>query len=158
MAHLKGPSPSIDVVGYLSPLTMAIAGRSNRSRRVILMIHYSTVVMFEAVRSLAIPPPPGHTRVGGRCGSPKTAGAPFSIQSEKQLLRQRCDARGFKPLPIEIIARRKVAPAFEPQKASGRGAPASQCKAMDASGPAELSRRPRLQHQGCGDYSLSNVV
>jgi len=26
--------------------------------------------------------------------------------------------RGFKPRPIEIIARRKVAPAFDPQKFS----------------------------------------
>jgi hypothetical protein len=32
------------------------------------------------------------------------------------LLRRRCDARGFKPLPIEIIAKRKVALAFEPQR------------------------------------------
>jgi hypothetical protein len=32
------------------------------------------------------------------------------------LLRQRCDARGFEPLPIEIIAEQKVALAFEAQK------------------------------------------
>jgi hypothetical protein len=32
------------------------------------------------------------------------------------LLRPRCDARGFKPMPIEILAKQKVAPAFEPQK------------------------------------------
>jgi hypothetical protein len=31
----------------------------------------------------------------------------------KQLLQRRCDARGFGPLPIEIIAKRKVALAFE---------------------------------------------
>ena len=35
------------------------------------------------------------------------------------LLRQRCDARGFEPLPIEIIAKRKVAPALEPQTGLG---------------------------------------
>jgi hypothetical protein len=29
------------------------------------------------------------------------------------MLRQRCDARGFKRLAIGIIARQKVAPAFE---------------------------------------------
>ena len=29
------------------------------------------------------------------------------------MLRWRCDARVFRPLPIEIIARQKVAPAFE---------------------------------------------
>jgi hypothetical protein len=34
------------------------------------------------------------------------------------MLRRRCDVRGFKSLPIEIIARQKVAPAFEPQKLS----------------------------------------
>jgi hypothetical protein len=39
------------------------------------------------------------------------AGAPQS-----NLLRQRCDARRFEPLPIEIVAKRKVALAFEPQK------------------------------------------
>ena len=48
----------------------------------------------------------------------KIAGAPFSISSVRQLLRRRCDARVFKPLLIEIIARQKVAPAFEPQKFS----------------------------------------
>jgi hypothetical protein len=35
---------------------------------------------------------------------------------QKTLLRQRCDARGFTPLRIEIIAQQKVAPAFEPKK------------------------------------------
>ena len=69
-------------------------------------------------------PAPRTQHGGGRCGSPKKfAGAPFSISSVRQLLRQRCDARGFEPLPIEIIAKRRVAPAFEPQKASGRTAP-----------------------------------
>ena len=76
--------------------------------------------------------------VGGLRLAQKMGRAPCSISTVRQLLRQRCDARGFNPLPIEIIAKRKVAPAFEPQKASGRGAPASECKAMDASGPAAL--------------------
>jgi hypothetical protein len=40
------------------------------------------------------------------------------------VLRQRCDARGFTLLPIENIARRKVAPAFEPQKLSWVEGPA----------------------------------
>ena len=49
----------------------------------------------------------------------KPAGAPFSISSgRKQLLRQRCEALGFTPLPIETIARGKVGPAFEPQELS----------------------------------------
>ena len=34
------------------------------------------------------------------------------------MLRQRCDARGFTLLPIENIARRKVAPAFVPMVAT----------------------------------------
>ena len=96
--------------------------------------------------------------VGGSRLTRKFAGAPFSISSVRQLLRQRCDARGFKPLPIEIIARQKVAPAFEPQKVSGRTAPASQCNAMDASGPAALSCCACFQHEACGDYSNSHVV
>jgi hypothetical protein len=74
------------------------------------------------------------------------------------MLRRRCDARVLRRLPIEIIARQKVAPAFEPQKASGRGPPASQCKAMDASGPSALSCCACSQHEACGDYLLSNVV
>jgi hypothetical protein len=74
------------------------------------------------------------------------------------MLRWRCDARVFEPLLIEIIARQKVAPAFEPQKVSGRGPPASECNAMDASGPAALACCPCFQHEACGDYSLSNVV
>src|SRR3984957_768639 len=46
----------------------------------------------------------------------KFAGAPFSVSSvRKQSLRQRCDARGFKPLPIEIIAQRRVTPALSPK-------------------------------------------
>jgi hypothetical protein len=48
--------------------------------------------------------------------SQKICRAPFSVSSvRKQSLRQRCDARGFKPLPIEIIAQRRVTPAFEPK-------------------------------------------
>jgi hypothetical protein len=59
--------------------------------------------------------------------------APFSIQSEKQLLRPRCDAWVFKPLQIEIIARQKDAPAFEPQKLAW------------VDGPANRDRNPREQ-------------
>jgi hypothetical protein len=97
--------------------------------------------------------------VGGFAAHPeKSAWGPFSIPSVRQLLRRRCDARGFKPLPIENIARQKVAPAFEPEKACGRGAPASECKAMDASGPTTLSCCACSQHEACGDYSNSHVV
>jgi hypothetical protein len=78
---------------------------------------------------------------------------PFQASENK-----RCDAWVFKPLLIEIIARQKVAPAFEPQKVSRRTAPASQCKAMDASGPTALSCCPCFQHEACGDYSYPHVV
>jgi hypothetical protein len=54
--------------------------------------------------------------VGGLRFSQKFGRAPFSISSVRQLLRPRCDARLLKPLPIEIIARQKVSPAFEPIK------------------------------------------
>jgi hypothetical protein len=66
------------------------------------------------------PPAPRTHHGGGVRGSPRKFAAPFSISTVRQLLRQRCDARGFTPLPIEIIARQKVSPAFEPQKVSGR--------------------------------------
>ena len=46
------------------------------------------------------------------------------------MLRWRCDARVFKPLLIEIIARQKVTPAFEPQKVSGRTGPGRACKVL----------------------------
>ena len=38
------------------------------------------------------------------------------------------------------------------------GTPASQCKAMDASGPTALSCCACFQHEACGDYSCSHVV
>jgi hypothetical protein len=51
----------------------------------------------------------------------KFAGAPFSISGVgKPLLRQRCDAHGFTPLRIEIMAKQKVTPAFEPRNCRGR--------------------------------------
>jgi hypothetical protein len=64
-------------------------------------------------------PPLGRVMVGGVNGLPTIfAGAPPQA-SESNVLRQRCDARGFTLLPIENIARQKVAPAFE----SGRMGP-----------------------------------
>ncbi len=104
-------------------------------------------------------PPRPPTHHGGGRGEPENLPAAFSVSGVgKTMLRWRCDARVFKPLLIEIIARQKVAPAFEPQKVSRRTAPASECNAMDASGPAELSRCPCFQHEACGDHSLSKVV
>ena len=133
------------------------------------------VVKFGVVRSLATPRPsdaawwggvsglptifagepprrrprPHEAWVGGTVGQEELARAPHQA-SEGNVLRQRCDARLFKPLPIEIIARRKVTPAFEPQNPSGRGTPASECNAMDASGPAALACCACSQHQACG--------
>ena len=109
-------------------------------------------------RARSPPPAPRAPHGGGRGSPKKSAGAPFSISSVRQLLRQRCDARGFTLRLIEIIARRKVAPAFEPQKVSGRTLPASQCNAMDASGPSALSCCACSQHEACRDYSNSHVV
>ena len=116
----------------------------------------NTVVQFEAVRSLGTPPPPDAAWWGGSRLTRKFASP--SSRFARKLLRQRCDTRGFNLFPIETVARRMVAPAFEPEKASGRRAPASQCNAMDASGPAALSCCTRSQHQACGDYSNSRVV
>jgi hypothetical protein len=52
--------------------------------------------------------------VGGVALTQKNLPGPHAA-SENQLLQRRCDARLFKPLPIEIVARQKVASAFEPQ-------------------------------------------
>jgi hypothetical protein len=41
------------------------------------MIRHYTVIQFEAMRSLAIPPAPGRTHQGGRCGLPNNLGGPF---------------------------------------------------------------------------------
>jgi hypothetical protein len=54
--------------------------------------------------------------VGGSIFIWEFARCSISEQSESTLLRQRCDAPGFEPLPIEIIAKQKVALAFEAQK------------------------------------------
>ena len=57
--------------------------------------------------------------VGGLRFARKFAGPHFPFQSwDNVATALRCS--GFKPLPIEIIARRKVAPAFDPQSADGR--------------------------------------
>ena len=55
-------------------------------------------------------------RSRGSCSSP-AAGS--SISSVRQLLRQRCDVRGFKLLPIEVTSKRRAAPAFEPRNWAG---------------------------------------
>jgi hypothetical protein len=74
--------------------------------------------------------------VGGVAARQKNfAGAPYQA-SEGNVLRQRCDARGFKPLRIEIRARRKVAPAFEPQNLSWVDGPARPTSETGAPGRA----------------------
>jgi hypothetical protein len=72
-----------------------------------------------------MPPRPHEAWVGGAKRSPPGPSKPgewcedlLNLASRNIPLRQRCDARGFKPLRIEIIAKQKVAPAFEPQKLS----------------------------------------
>jgi hypothetical protein len=55
----------------------------------------------------------------------------------------RCDARGFTPPPIEIIARQKVAQAFEPQRDRRAGGP--NAKRGHDTGP---ERGPSLHVQG----------
>jgi hypothetical protein len=64
------------------------------------------------VRSLDIPPPSDAAWWGALRFAKKIAGAPYQA-SEDNVLRQRCDACGLTLLPIEIIATRKVARAFE---------------------------------------------
>src|ERR1700722_17872572 len=81
------------------------------------------------------PPPPDTPGWGAVAVRQVTWRAHFSSSRKKNV---RCDARVLSPLPIEIIARQKVAPAFEPQKASGRGPPATPCYAMQSSCPRKL--------------------
>jgi len=87
--------------------------------------------------------PAPRTRHGGGLQFARIfAGAPYQA-SEGNVLRQRCDARGLKPPPIEIIARRKVAPAFEPQRDRRAGSPGT--KRGHDTGP---ERGPSLHVQG----------
>jgi hypothetical protein len=62
--------------------------------------------------------------VGG-CVSAKNIcrGPLFQSATKQQSLRQRCDAPGFEPLPIEIIAERKVALALSHREIGERAAP-----------------------------------
>src|SRR4029077_20741736 len=98
------------------------------------MTRYHSVVQFEAVRSLAIPPPPDTAWWGGR-GSPRKFCRPhFPFHATVNIVATALRRARFQALQIEIFARQKVAQAFEPQQASGKGVPASKCNAMDASG------------------------
>src|ERR1700733_6092506 len=72
----------------------------------------------EKVSRRTAPRPPDPPWWGGR-GEPENLSGPIFHSSVRQLLRWRCDARVFKPLLIEIIARQKVAPAFEPKNWDG---------------------------------------
>jgi hypothetical protein len=82
--------------------------------------------------------------VGGLQFARKFAGAPFSISSVRnQLLRQRCDERGFTPLRIEIVAKRRVAPAFELQRDRRAGSPNAK-RGYDT----DSERGPSLHVQG----------
>ena len=146
--------------GIAASALRLVHGRSDRSQFGTATHHscknlqqIRIVIQFHAVRSLSTPRPSDASWWGGL----RAPGAPYQA-SEGDLLRQRCDARSFTPLRIEIIARQKVAPAFEPQKVSGRMTPASECNAMDASGPAALACCACSQHEACGDYSNSHVV
>jgi hypothetical protein len=85
------------------------------------------------------PPPPAKAWWGGIAITKKLAGTPRGHQDH--LLRQRCDGRGFEPLPIEIIAKRKVTPALEPQKA-GRTNLATHIVSGRASAPRILVNDP----------------
>jgi hypothetical protein len=62
------------------------------------------------------PPPPETPWWGGRREPEKFADFISRFNIGKAKLRQRCDGGVLTPPPIEIIARRKVAPAFEPKK------------------------------------------
>jgi hypothetical protein len=78
------------------------------------------VVQFKAVRSLGTPRPSDTPWWGGLRFRQKFCRGPFR-EPEGNVLRQCCDACGFKQSTIEIMARQMVARALEPQKlTSGR--------------------------------------
>ena len=71
------------------------------------------------------PPRPHQAWVGGQNDHPPGPSKPvewcedlLKLASRSIPLRQRCDARCFKPLRIEIIAKQKVTLAFESRKLS----------------------------------------
>jgi hypothetical protein len=61
--------------------------------------------------------------VGGSRPTRKFVSRIFHLGVGKRMLRWRCDARVCMPLLIEILARQKVAPAFEPQKGEQKDGP-----------------------------------
>jgi hypothetical protein len=110
------------------PLTIAIL-LSPAVRDAAIILERSTTDVhcaYVSGREIARHPPPlGPVMVGGVSGLPtKFAGAPYQA-SEGNVLRQRCDARGFTLPPIEIIARRKVAPAFEATEGERKNGPST---------------------------------
>ena len=72
------------------------------------------------------PPPPVEAWWGGLLRTPPNLLGPLP-KHQSHLLRQRCDARGFGPLLIEIIAERKVALTFE-RTVRARPGPHTRCK------------------------------
>ena len=101
--------------------------------------HMYIVVQFQAVRSLAIPP---DTACGGR-GQLENLLAPFLTVSRvrKQLLRRVSYARVFKPLPIEILARRKVAPPLSPEIVVGEWTGPGYIGILQDEGPAKIGQK-----------------
>ena len=102
MAHLKGRALCINMVGYLAgPLTIASAVDSTVSTPPLLHETMWYCISFLGREIARHPPAPRHTRVGGSRLPRKAARGPFSISSVTQLLRPRCDARGFKPCQLK---------------------------------------------------------
>ena len=109
------PRPGHGMVG-------GVAAHSGKSAGASITFQASKTIVATALR--CVRPRPWAQHGGGVAAHLRNLLGPhFHCQaSEKQLLRQRCDACGFNSLPVEIIARQKVAPAFEPQKLSWRTA------------------------------------
>ena len=85
------------------------------------------------------PPPPDTPGWGGSRLTQKNLPGPIvHFQRQKTIVATALRRGGFSPLPIEIIARRKVAPAFEPRNCGGwriaqareTGAPSRTCKLL----------------------------
>ena len=94
---------------------------------------------FSASQGCWGPPPPDTPGWGGSRLTQKNLPGPIvHFQRQKTIVATALRRGGFNPLPIEIIARRKVAPAFEPRNCGGwriaqareTGAPSRTCKLL----------------------------
>jgi hypothetical protein len=119
--------------------------------------HIHIVVQFRAVRSLAIPPPSDAAWWGGVAVHPENLPGPQTSASAMC-----CDSVAMRAVStrcqLKSLQDERWRRPLSHRKARGRTPPASECNAMDASGPAALACCACSQHEACGAHSNSHVV